>query len=533
MGGEASVIERRVQKFMGMPNLSQRQYARVFRTIAEVLSQSPYDLTRTSKAVRDGLVASNEKISRASVCFVLQRITRVLMLSPESPEARSALVLAQEFVCHVLAVCARGKLELRPEDRARIENWITGGLREPSSAEDMPQEEPPVGQPGVSPEPGETGKAARPVIPVDPGAPPPLVDPTVYLSRAVPLLLQLEEMWGRGAVEPLLQECSKFLWPDTLASYRERLQQGPSPALRRALLSQLIKQFEQDVRPPQHVFPARADVHPCEPSSGLGASVASISGLRFGNPESLRIRLSQAFAARHWGVWYALDDPEAQAWLEASWSRSVIAAFEMNLRDLNRMPQKPWLDRTRWDVQPVGYLFEQLVLDILNEERPLASRAPLHEDLIEKTDLRVSYPSLQGSGGARVQVTLITDEELHGSKLRRIAHGEEFVVVSPITLAGAVVGLGPMKSFTRAQRDAVFAALSRPAQTAGVVAAALKGHFLRALGKTESPLGPLLSIAPSIRHFIRVYVEREAHAATRQLRRREAEGTAPPASRLG
>jgi len=526
-GGEGLVIDRRVQQLTDMQRLSRRQYARIFRALAEVLSESPYDLTRTSKAVRDRVVSSTEKISRSSVCFVLQRITRVLSLSSEVPDCRSAHVLAQEFVCHVLAVCAHRKLELRPEDRARIEDWIIGGLSEPPSSESLPPEEPPAEPPAVSPQPGETREAAGPLGSADPGAPPPLVDPTVYLSRVVPLLREVEEVWKRAAVEPLLQECSKFLWPDTLASYRARIRRGPSSSIRRALVSRLINQFEQDVRPPRHVFPAHADVHPCEPSSGPGTSISSISGLRVGSPEFLRIRLSQAFEARHWGVWYALDNPEAQAWLEASWSRSVIAAFEMNLRDLNRMSQKLWLDRTRWDVIPIGALFEQLILDILNEERPLASRAPLHEDLIEKTDLRVSYPSLQGSGGARVQVTFITDEERHGSKLRRIAHGEEFVVVSPLTLAGAVLGLGPTKSFTRTQRDAVFASLGWPTQTAGVVAMALKSHFLRALGKPPSPLGPLLWIAPSIRHFIRVYVEREAHAATRQVRRREAEGNAP------
>ncbi len=155
------------------------------------------------------------------------------------------------------------------------------------------------------------------------------------------------------------------------------------------------------------------------------------------------------------------------------------------------------------------------------------------EDLFEKTDLRVSYPTLQRKRGARVQLTLLTDEGLHGAKLRRIARGDEFVVVSPLKLAAAALELAGTPPFSHEHQDVLFAALFRPAPTIPALAAALKRHFLQALGNPASPLGPVLAVAAPVRRFIRMYVEREAHGSTEHLRKREAESgeTVYPPSR--
>ena len=47
------------------------------------------------------------------------------------------------------------------------------------------------------------------------------------------------------------------------------------------------------------------------------------------------------------------------------------------------------------------------ILDILNEDERYARVAPLIEDFLEKTDLRVRYPRLKRKRGGRVQVTSI------------------------------------------------------------------------------------------------------------------------------
>jgi hypothetical protein len=268
-------------------------------------------------------------------------------------------------------------------------------------------------------------------------------------------------------------------------------------------------------------------------SAEPGAQAPSGSRFFIESPGVRLLRPSQAFAARHWGVWYALDTPESQARLEASWAQHVISMFETDLRAMNRLPASFQLDAMRGEPETVGLMFEQLILDLLNEEQHVARRAPLLEDLFEKTDLRVRYPALKRKRGTRVQVTLITDEELHGTKLRRIAHSDELVIVSPLKLAEAALGLAGMPPLTQQRKDELFAALSRPAPSVRVVAAALKRHFLQALGHPASPLGPVLAVAAPVRRFIRMYVEHKAHDATQHLRKRETESevTSLPPSR--
>ena len=70
-----------------------------------------------------------------------------------------------------------------------------------------------------------------------------------------------------------------------------------------------------------------------------------------------------------------------------------------------------------------------------NEHEHHARIAPLHEDFLEKTDIRVRYPGLKRRRGARIQVTQIADYELHDEKVSRIRASNEFVILSPRTLA--------------------------------------------------------------------------------------------------
>ena len=85
--------------------------------------------------------------------------------------------------------------------------------------------------------------------------------------------------------------------------------------------------------------------------------------------------------------------------------------------------------------------FEHLILDILNEDDRHAKVAPLVEDFLEKTDLRVKYPGLRRKRGGRVQVTSIVAPELHETKLEAIKLAEEFVFLSPLSLAEFVDSL--------------------------------------------------------------------------------------------
>ncbi|HYO66367.1 MAG TPA: hypothetical protein VEU33_09820, partial [Archangium sp.] len=124
-------FEQRVQKATQTPLLTPRQYAVLFKTAAEVLSAAPYNQTSTSKEIRDRLAASNEKISRGSVSFVMKGALQSPAVDAAEPKDTSALGLARAFTRNVIYLCRQAELELAPEDLTRIEDWITGGFQGP------------------------------------------------------------------------------------------------------------------------------------------------------------------------------------------------------------------------------------------------------------------------------------------------------------------------------------------------------------------------------------------------------------------
>jgi hypothetical protein len=124
-------FEQRVHNATQTPLLTPQQYAVLFKTAAEVMSAAPYNLTTTSKELRDRLVASNEKISRQSVSFVLKGALQSPAVDPAEPKDTSALGLARAFTRNVIYLCRQAELELAPEDLTRIEHWIAGGFERP------------------------------------------------------------------------------------------------------------------------------------------------------------------------------------------------------------------------------------------------------------------------------------------------------------------------------------------------------------------------------------------------------------------
>src|SRR5690606_15459696 len=62
----------------------------------------------------------------------------------------------------------------------------------------------------------------------------------------------------------------------------------------------------------------------------------------------------------------------------------------------------------------------------------------LTEDYSQKTDIRVKYDQLDRRRGARLQVTLAARQENHEKKVNGIRRAEQYIVLSPWSLAGAL-----------------------------------------------------------------------------------------------
>jgi hypothetical protein len=197
------------------------------------------------------------------------------------------------------------------------------------------------------------------------------------------------------------------------------------------------------------------------------------------------------------------------------------------LEDIERwLARRPAAEDASDDIHIVpdilGRRFEQLMLDILNEHEPMARRAPLVEDFIEKTDLRIQVPDLNRRRGARIQVTQTTYPERLEQKLARIRNLKEFIILSPRSLADALDHEEGMELLSPADLSHFWSSFSRPPMTVDEMAAGIKRIFRKAMDRCdEDPRGPIAFVPEPLRRLVVAYVTAEAYRSTSELRERE------------
>jgi len=241
-------------------------------------------------------------------------------------------------------------------------------------------------------------------------------------------------------------------------------------------------------------------------------------------------RIDQAIAVRAGGSGLEIaDQPTADA-VATMLLRLAIHRVAMDLRgleDIERwLARRPAAEDASDDIHIVpdilGRRFEQLMLDILNEHEPMARRAPLVEDFIEKTDLRIQVPDLNRRRGARIQVTQTTYPERLEQKLARIRNLKEFIILSPRSLADALDREEGMELLSPADLSHFWSSFSRPPMTVDEMAAGIKRIFRKAMDRgDEDPRGPIAFVPEPLRRLVVAYVTAEAYRSTSELRERE------------
>ncbi len=132
---------RRASQITGTPRLTPDEYALVFTAIADELAQRAFNLTYTSKAVRDYCLDRGAAIPRKSVWFILQGITFTGHRFGRDVDQDTAAHLAQVFRDDVLKLCEDAGLELSDEERGLLDDWLLSGLNA------SPANAPPVNEP--------------------------------------------------------------------------------------------------------------------------------------------------------------------------------------------------------------------------------------------------------------------------------------------------------------------------------------------------------------------------------------------------
>jgi hypothetical protein len=313
----------------------------------------------------------------------------------------------------------------------------------------------------------------------------------------------------------------------------------PSP-FREDEFNSILAFLKQNLRAPKRWFAAVAERQteplskPETASDSLAESPIYRPSMRLISVEtpsgSVSLRIDQVIASRRWAIGFVFADTQVAQTIESIITHKTVTGLTARLRAGQKVKSFRHIYEAPSDpatfLMP-GTLFENLMIDILNEERRTTFRAPIDEDLLEKTDLRVCISGLNRKRGARVQVTQTTDPLRYQEKLSRIKLLREFVILSPVSLAEALMEEGIRKIelstlISAKELNRLWNHLQGAPKSVADCASKIKTTLLKGLEKsTEHPLGPMASVPPPLRAFIRNYVMNEAYRTTDLLRQRE------------
>ena len=256
---------------------------------------------------------------------------------------------------------------------------------------------------------------------------------------------------------------------------------------------------------PAEPLPAASSWHPAQVGEGEAKKI---------------MQRHHMLSMRYWGSAPAFADKTLQLAYEKEVWVSVTKRLAADLSGLEKI--EAWLVQksklkgsTKVLPKDQGSDFERLVIDILDELSRVARRAPLHEDYLEKTDLRVSYKNLDRSRGARVQVTATTDPRRLEQKLSRMTKPGEFVLFSPRPMVEAVLA----KRFLDVDTAKFWDCFPNKPAFVEEAAAMMKTMMTDAIKrKGEHPWGPAGFIPAPVRDIVQQYVQQEAAETTRQMK---------------
>lgn len=124
-------LARAVSDVTDTPYLTPEQFAVVLEEIAQEVNEHGFQLTQTSKAVRDRLNAKGMSVSRADVGFLLKGLTYAdYTFTPGEETPRS---LGRQVALNTILLARRGQMALDEEDEDRILQWIVGQVRKNGS----------------------------------------------------------------------------------------------------------------------------------------------------------------------------------------------------------------------------------------------------------------------------------------------------------------------------------------------------------------------------------------------------------------
>jgi len=120
-------LAQKVHRLTDTPYLLPEHYALLLRELAREINEHGYQMTRTSKTVRDRCVERGAPIARSHINFVLIGLSYAghRFDKPEQrPEQMGEILLA-----NTLNLCHAAQMNLSDDETQQIRQWITGALK--------------------------------------------------------------------------------------------------------------------------------------------------------------------------------------------------------------------------------------------------------------------------------------------------------------------------------------------------------------------------------------------------------------------
>jgi hypothetical protein len=336
-------------------------------------------------------------------------------------------------------------------------------------------------------------------------------------QRICNLIPQLEEARAAGTLGSVLTHVEKDRFTDEIAVLYKKFVDKPfiASGFRTEHVQAITRKAVQLIRDPEIIF--RGTLHNQRVVSQDTEEHLHQWVISTVEASGLLLRRDQALSARYWGIGFDLDSDGDNNLLEEYLLYSSVHQLVSMLRDLEIVePQFRMKKYESSHILPSRHAadFEQLLIDVLNEHGRKAHHAPLVEDLLEKTDLRVHIESVHRKRGARVQVTAATDPLAYQSKLAAINRLEEIIILSPASIARFASDTGKELGVSTSHFSATVLLSEQ--------AIAIRDTLFAALNcRHKSPLGPLASVPNELRSVIHEFIDQEAVRSTDALRARE------------
>jgi hypothetical protein len=126
---ELAPLAKKIHQFTELPFLTPDQYGLLFREIVAEVNENGYQMTRTSRNVRDRCIERGAPIARSHVNFVLTGLYHTgYQLGSHKPE--SAYELGEETVKNTYNLCRAVQFELGEEEQNQLRTWILSKIEQ-------------------------------------------------------------------------------------------------------------------------------------------------------------------------------------------------------------------------------------------------------------------------------------------------------------------------------------------------------------------------------------------------------------------